>query len=57
MEDNMIPKLTFGRIGHMNTRSIFGAAALAQVTQAEADQTLELLLVYGINHIDAAAFY
>jgi aryl-alcohol dehydrogenase-like predicted oxidoreductase len=53
----MIPKLTFGRSGHQSTRTIFGAAALAQVTQKEADQTLELLLEYGINHIDVAASY
>jgi aryl-alcohol dehydrogenase-like predicted oxidoreductase len=36
---------------------LFGAAALSQVTQAEADQTLELLLEFGINHIDTAASY
>jgi aryl-alcohol dehydrogenase-like predicted oxidoreductase len=41
----------------MSTRALFGAAALAQVTQAEADQTLELLLEQGINHIDTAASY
>jgi aryl-alcohol dehydrogenase-like predicted oxidoreductase len=53
----MVPKLNFGRTGHMSTRAIFGAAALSQVTQEEADQTLELLLEYGINHIDTAASY
>jgi predicted aldo/keto reductase-like oxidoreductase len=53
----MIPKLTFGRTGHLSTRTIFGAAALGSVTQAEADRTLDLLLQYGINHIDAAASY
>lgn len=53
----MIDKQPFGRTGHMSTRIIFGAAALSQVTQAEADQTLELLLEYGINHIDTAASY
>jgi aryl-alcohol dehydrogenase-like predicted oxidoreductase len=41
----------------MSTRAIFGAAALSQVTQVEADNTLELLLEYGINHIDTAASY
>jgi predicted aldo/keto reductase-like oxidoreductase len=30
---------------------------LGRVSQAEADQTLELLLEYGINHIDTAASY
>jgi aryl-alcohol dehydrogenase-like predicted oxidoreductase len=53
----VIGKQPFGRTGHMSTRTIFGAAALSQVTQAEADQTLELLLEYGINHIDTAASY
>jgi aryl-alcohol dehydrogenase-like predicted oxidoreductase len=53
----MIPKLTFGRTGHLSTRVLFGAAALGTVTQKEADQTLEVLLEYGINHIDAAASY
>ena len=36
---------------------IFGAAALSDVSQAEADKTLELLLEHGINHIDTAASY
>jgi predicted aldo/keto reductase-like oxidoreductase len=36
---------------------LFGAAALGNVTQAEADQTLDVLLKYGINHIDTAASY
>lgn len=53
----MVPKQNFGRTGHESTRAIFGAAALSQVTQEEADQTLELLLEYGINHIDVAASY
>ena len=47
----------FGRMGHLSSRVIFGAAALGQVTQAEADATLDLLLEYGINHIDTAASY
>ncbi len=53
----MIPKAPFGRTGHLSTRVIFGAAAFWSVTQAEADRTLELLLEYGINHIDTAASY
>lgn len=47
----------FGRTGHVSTRTIFGAASLSQVSQAEADRTLELLLEYGVNHIDVAASY
>jgi aryl-alcohol dehydrogenase-like predicted oxidoreductase len=53
----MIPTLAFGRSGHDSTRIIFGAAALSAVTQDEADRTLELVLEYGINHIDVAASY
>ncbi|MFN8529708.1 MAG: aldo/keto reductase [Anaerolineae bacterium] len=52
-----IARQAFGRTGHLSTRAIFGAAALGQVTQAEADKTLELLLEYGVNHIDTAASY
>src|SRR5262245_52870593 len=53
----MIPKLEFGRTGHMSTRAIFGAAALGEVSQADADRTLDVLLQYGVNHIDTAASY
>ncbi len=53
----MISKLTFGRTGHKSSRTIFGAAALSNVTQAEADRTLELVERHGINHIDTAASY
>lgn len=53
----MISQAHFGRTGHLSTRTLFGAAALSRVTQAEADQTLELLLQYGVNHIDTAASY
>lgn len=53
----MIPKEPFGRTGHLSTRTIFGAAALGRVSQAEADRTLEVLLEYGVNHIDTAASY
>jgi aryl-alcohol dehydrogenase-like predicted oxidoreductase len=53
----VLPTLTFGRTGHESARTIFGAAALARVTQEEADPLLELLLRYGVNHIDVAASY
>ncbi|HEX8832726.1 MAG TPA: aldo/keto reductase, partial [Abditibacteriaceae bacterium] len=53
----MIEQLQFGRTGHFSTRTIFGAAAFGSVTQDEADRTLEVLLQYGINHIDTAASY
>jgi aryl-alcohol dehydrogenase-like predicted oxidoreductase len=53
----MIAKQPFGRTGHASTRAIFGAYALSEATQAEADQVLELLLAYGVNHIDTAPMY
>jgi hypothetical protein len=53
----MIPKIPFGRTGHLSTRTLFGAASLGGVTQDEADRTLEVLLKYGVNHIDTAASY
>jgi predicted aldo/keto reductase-like oxidoreductase len=52
-----IEKRPFGRTGHMSTVTLFGAAALSRVSQADADRTLEVLLEYGVNHIDTAASY
>ncbi len=52
-----IEKRPFGRTGHMSSVTLFGAAALGSVTQAEADRTLDVLLAYGVNHIDTAASY
>jgi aryl-alcohol dehydrogenase-like predicted oxidoreductase len=53
----MIERRPFGRTGHRSTVTLFGGAALARASQAEADRTLELLLRHGINHIDTAARY
>ena len=53
----MIATHPFGRTGHASTRTIFGAAALGRVSQDDADRTLDLLLRYGVNHIDVAASY
>ncbi len=53
----MIALEPFGRTGHRSSRTIFGAAALSQVTQSAADRTLDVLLRYGVNHIDTAAGY
>lgn len=52
-----IPVAAFGRTGHQSTRTLFGAAALSQVSQGVADRTLDVLLSHGVNHIDAAASY
>ena len=53
----MIERRPFGRTGHASTVTLFGAAALAQASQADADRALELLLRHGVNHIDTAARY
>ncbi|MCZ6890858.1 MAG: aldo/keto reductase [Gammaproteobacteria bacterium] len=53
----MIERIAFGATGHESSRIIFGAAALGAMKQARADETLEVLLEYGVNHIDVAASY
>lgn len=53
----MIPTKEFGKTGHASTRTVFGAASLGSVSQEDADRTLEVLLKYGVNHIDVAASY
>lgn len=53
----MIATAPFGRTGHRSTRTIFGAFALGQLDQAAADRTMELVVRYGVNHIDTAASY
>ena len=54
---DLILKKPFGNTGHMSTVTIFGAAALSRVNQKEANRTLDLLIEYGVNHIDTAASY
>ncbi len=53
----MLPTLPFGATGHDSTRVLFGAAALARVSEREAAEALETVLDLGINHIDTAASY
>jgi aryl-alcohol dehydrogenase-like predicted oxidoreductase len=53
----MIERRPFGRTGHLSTATVFGAAALWQADQADADRALDVLLQYGINHIDTAPRY
>jgi aryl-alcohol dehydrogenase-like predicted oxidoreductase len=52
-----IDTLPFGSTGHESSRVIFGAAALGDVSQRDADAAIELLLEHGVNHIDTAASY
>src|SRR5947207_11061963 len=47
----------FGRSGDMGRGTVFGAASLGSGRQEEADRTLEVLLQYGVNHIDVASSY
>ncbi len=53
----MIARQAFGSTGHDSTRTIFGAAALWGASEEEGERALELVLRYGINHIDTAAAY
>ncbi len=54
----MIQKLPFGRTGHDSTRTLFGGAAFKPTTEQDvSDRTLEVLLEYGVNHIDTARSY
>ena len=53
----MIERRQFGRTGHSSAVTIFGAAALRDANQGEADRALDLLLEYGVNHIDTAPRY
>lgn len=47
----------FGRTNHHSTVAIFGAAALWNATQAEADAMVEQVIAAGVNHIDVAPSY
>jgi aryl-alcohol dehydrogenase-like predicted oxidoreductase len=53
----MIERRPFGRTGHPSSVTLFGAAALARATQDDADRALDVLLRYGVNHIDTAIRY
>jgi aryl-alcohol dehydrogenase-like predicted oxidoreductase len=50
-------KRRFGRTGHQSTVAIFGAAALWEIEQKEADRVMESIIEAGINHIDVAPSY
>ena len=53
----MIRRQPFGKTGHQSSATLFGAAALGDVTQDVADETLKVLDRHGVNHIDVAASY
>ncbi|HEX2234863.1 MAG TPA: aldo/keto reductase [Actinomycetota bacterium] len=46
-----------GRLEHRSSVVIYGGAALAEVTQDEADASISYALESGINHFDTAADY
>ncbi|HYN74920.1 MAG TPA: aldo/keto reductase [Candidatus Limnocylindria bacterium] len=46
-----------GRLGHLSTVLVYGAAALAEVDQDTADASIAEALAAGINHVDVAADY
>ena len=46
-----------GRLGHMSSVLIYGAAGLAAVDHATADRSVQQALDAGINHFDVAASY
>src|SRR5918992_155623 len=50
-------KRRLGRIGHMSSVLIYGGAALAEVDQSVADESIARALDAGINHFDVAADY
>ena len=52
-----IEKQPFGNTGHLSSRIIFGSVSLYQADQDTADEVLESLFEYGINHIDTAPSY
>jgi aryl-alcohol dehydrogenase-like predicted oxidoreductase len=46
-----------GRLGRMNSVLIFGGAALAEVSEEEADRAISLAREAGVDHFDTAADY
>ena len=50
-------KRKFGRTNHMSTVAIFGGAAFGKISQADADQVMEMVIEAGVNHIDIAPSY
>lgn len=50
-------KRTMGNIGFESSVLLFGGAKLGNVTEAEADRSIEFALEHGVNHIDTAASY
>ncbi len=50
-------KRRLGRTDHQSTVVTFGAYAIGYVDQDEADRAMQLVLDYGVNHVDIAPSY
>ena len=46
-----------GRSGHASSVAIFGAYAIGELAQADADSVIEQVLAAGVNHVDVAPSY
>jgi aryl-alcohol dehydrogenase-like predicted oxidoreductase len=46
-----------GRTGHESTLAIFGSAAFFEISQADADDAMKVVIESGVNHIDVAPLY
>jgi len=46
-----------GRTDHQSSIAIFGSAAFYEIAQADADDTMEVVIQSGVNHIDVAPSY
>jgi aryl-alcohol dehydrogenase-like predicted oxidoreductase len=56
-QDGGMETRRLGRLGHLSSVLIYGGAALAEVSQDEADRSIGAALEAGINHFDTAADY
>jgi aryl-alcohol dehydrogenase-like predicted oxidoreductase len=50
-------KRRLGRTNHLSSVVIFGAAAFSNVSQEQANDSLDLALAHGVNHLDVAPAY
>lgn len=55
--ETKLERRKLGRIGHESTVVIYGAASLGDVSQDQADESIQYALDAGINHFDTAASY
>jgi aryl-alcohol dehydrogenase-like predicted oxidoreductase len=56
-KEQHMEKRRLGKTGHMSSILTFGAAALWQVSQPEADSAIEMAVDRGVNHFDVAPAY